>query len=117
MTGYLTDKFNLPRIEVTTSQIRKFMQSRNLGAELSREFVALLDECHFARYAPAQTELAQSRQHLERAEKLIVRLEGELSDARSLRRRRLPRLQSGLLSFLWRNIRLKKNYIPYLRHK
>ena len=79
LTGYLTDKFNLPQIEMTSPQIKKFMEAHHLEAALSQEIVALLEECHFARYAPVQPERPELQQLLERAEKAIVRLEGEIS--------------------------------------
>ncbi len=78
LTGYLTDKFNLPQIEMTSSQIKRFMETHQLEAALSQEIIVLLEECHFARYAPAQTEHPELQQLLERAEKVIVQLEGEL---------------------------------------
>ena len=54
--GYLSDKFNLPQIEITTQQIKRFMEERNHNSHLAEEVSALLEECNFARYAPVQSD-------------------------------------------------------------
>ena len=77
ITGYLSDKFNLPQIEVTTQQIKRFMEERNLNSNLAEDVGALLEECNFARYAPVQTSRNNLEALYERARSAIIRIEKE----------------------------------------
>lgn len=51
--GYLSDKLTMPLSELTKDNAKEKMAQHGLDAEASDEFMALLDECEFARYAPA----------------------------------------------------------------
>jgi len=77
--GYLSDKFNLPHIEITTQQIKRFMEERNLNSHLAEEVAALLQECNFARYAPVQPDRGDLNALYDRAKSAIVRIESEVS--------------------------------------
>ena len=76
--GYLSDKFNLPQIEITTQQIKRFMDERNLNSHLAEEVAALLEECNFARYAPVQPDRSNLEALYQRAKNAIVRIESEV---------------------------------------
>jgi BatD DUF11 like domain len=76
--GYLSDKFNLPQIEITTQQIKRFMEERNLNSHLAGEVAALLEECNFARYAPVQPDRDNLEMLYARAKSAIVRIESEV---------------------------------------
>jgi hypothetical protein len=76
--GYLSDKFNLPQIEITTQQVKRFMDERNLNSHLAEEVAALLEECNFARYAPVQPDRSNLEALYQRAKSAIVRIESEV---------------------------------------
>ena len=76
--GYLSDKFNLPQIEITTQQIKRFMEQRNHNSHLAEEISALLEECNFARYAPVQSDRSNLEALYTRAKNAIVRIESEV---------------------------------------
>jgi oxygen tolerance protein BatD len=78
VSGYLSDKFNLPQIEITTQQIRRFMEERNPDSHLAEEITALLEECNFARYAPVQSDRGNLEALYARAKTAIVRIESEV---------------------------------------
>jgi hypothetical protein len=78
ISGYLSDKFNLPQIEITSQHIRRFMQERNINSHLSEDVTALLEECNFARYAPVQTDRSNLELLFEKARNAIVRIEKEV---------------------------------------
>jgi hypothetical protein len=78
ITGYLSDKFNLPQIEITSQQIRRFMQDRNIDSHLAEDVTGLLDECNFARYAPVHTDRSNLEKLFEKARYAIVRIEKEV---------------------------------------
>ena len=82
ITGYLSDKFNLPQIEITSQQIKRFMEERNLNSNLAEDIGALLEECNFARYAPVQTNRNSLEPLYERARTAIIRIEKECEPRR-----------------------------------
>ena len=51
--GYLSDKLTLSLSELTKDNARDKMQEHGVSKEAADSFMALLDECEFARYAPA----------------------------------------------------------------
>jgi hypothetical protein len=83
ITGYLSDKFNLPQIEITSHQIKRFMEERNLNSNLAEDVTALLEECNFARYAPVETDRKNFDTLYERARSAIIRIEREPAAART----------------------------------
>ena len=50
--GYVSDKLNIPVSELTKDNVRERLAARNLSQELTDQFLAALDECEFARFAP-----------------------------------------------------------------
>jgi BatD DUF11 like domain len=78
ITGYLSDKFNLPQIEITSPQIRRFMEERKIDSHLAEEVTELLEECNFARYAPVRTDRPNLEKLFEKAQSAIVRMEKEV---------------------------------------
>jgi len=76
--GYLSDKFNLPQIEITTQQIKRFMDERSLNSRLAEELAAVLEECNFARYTPVQPDRSNLEALYARAKNAIVRIESEV---------------------------------------
>src|SRR5262245_30880988 len=76
--GYLSDKFNLPQIEITTQQVKRFMEERKLNSNLAEEVATLLEECNFARYAPVQLDRSNLESLYGRAKNAIVRIESEV---------------------------------------
>jgi hypothetical protein len=77
ITGYLSDKFNLPQIEVTSQQIRRFMEEHHIDSHLSEDVTALLEACNYARYAPVKPEQSDLEDLFERARNAIIRIEKE----------------------------------------
>ncbi len=51
--GYLSDKLTLPLSELTKDNAKEKMLEHNASPDDADAFLSLLDECEFARYAPA----------------------------------------------------------------
>jgi len=51
--GYLGDKLNIPVAELSKDNARAAMEQRRVDAALADEFTCVIDDCEFARYAPA----------------------------------------------------------------
>ena len=51
--GYLSDKLNLPLSELTKDNANAEMLKHGVAEALSSQFMEVLDNCEFARYAPS----------------------------------------------------------------
>ena len=71
---YLTDKFTIPFSELSFSNAKEILLSSNIPAEISEEFIRILDDCEFTRFAPASGQLSQNELY-EKAAELIVKIQ------------------------------------------
>lgn len=51
--GYMSDKLKMPPSELTRQNISEKLRERGIPENVMAQFIALLDECEFAKYAPA----------------------------------------------------------------
>lgn len=49
---YLSDKLAIPAASLTKEKVENELANRNVSAELTAEFISILNTCEFARYAP-----------------------------------------------------------------
>jgi len=75
--GYISQKFNVPMSLLSLDTAREQLQSRNVNPELTDRFMATLNDCNFARYAPAGKAL-NMQQLYDLAVKTITETEQEL---------------------------------------
>ena len=73
--GYLCDKFNLPQIEITSQQVRRFMEEQNWEPQLAEDLAGVLQDCNFARYAPVQLDKPGLEALFGKAKDVLVRIE------------------------------------------
>ncbi|WP_280751626.1 MULTISPECIES: BatD family protein [unclassified Parabacteroides] len=52
--GYLSDKLSIPQSDLTKDNVANELSKYGVGDELISEFMAILNDCEFARYAPSQ---------------------------------------------------------------
>lgn len=50
--GYMSYKLNIDRAELNRDNISDILQKKHVGEDLVKEFIAVLDTCEYARYAP-----------------------------------------------------------------
>lgn len=75
--GYLSDKINIPLSELSLETVRERLASRAVNVEIIDDFIHVLEQCEFARFAPG--DVAQTMDQLyENALALITRIEKEL---------------------------------------
>ena len=53
--GYMGDKLKMPLSELTRQNISAKLDERDIPESVTAGFISLLDECEFAKYAPAAT--------------------------------------------------------------
>lgn len=75
--GYVGDRLNMPASELTRDNIREKLTERDATAELTDQFIAALDECEFARFAPGDAAQTMDKVYAA-AEDVINKMEGEL---------------------------------------
>ncbi|HVN81388.1 MAG TPA: BatD family protein [Terriglobia bacterium] len=75
VTGYLSDKFNLPQIEITSQQVRRYLNEQHWEEPLIEDLVKVLEDCNFARYAPVSLDRPGLEALFEKARDVVVRIE------------------------------------------
>ena len=50
--GYISDKLNISRSQLSMDSVKEIMLSKEVSEEIVNEFVELLNNCEFARFAP-----------------------------------------------------------------
>jgi len=72
--GYMSDKLGIPLSELTKDNVIESLNSKQINTELGHRLVKLLDQCEFARYAPAAVQSSKEDLYTE-AEFLINEFE------------------------------------------
>lgn len=75
--GYVSDKLNIPVSELTKDNVRERLAARNLSQDLTDQFLAALDECEFARFAPGDPAQTMDKVY-GTAEDVINKMDNEL---------------------------------------
>ena len=50
--GYISDKLNIVRSQLSMDTVKEMMLNKNVGEDIVNEFIDLLNNCEFARFAP-----------------------------------------------------------------
>ena len=50
--GYISDKLNIPRSQLSMESVKEIMLGKDVSEEIVNEFIELLNNCEFARFAP-----------------------------------------------------------------
>ena len=59
--GYISDKLNIPVSELSKDNIDYELKKSSISEELIKEFINLLNDCEFARYAPGDVTSAMDK--------------------------------------------------------
>ena len=73
--GYLSDKLTIPVSELNRENIVETLSKFNVSNNIIDDFIKLLDECEFARYAPANEQITQMQNTYNNASSIIGKLE------------------------------------------
>ena len=76
--GYLSDKLSIPVSELNKDNISLRLSQRGVDEMVIQEFVKLLNDCEFERYAPIGNKESAMRHTFESTEKLISTLEATI---------------------------------------
>ncbi|WP_321437060.1 BatD family protein [uncultured Bacteroides sp.] len=59
--GYISDKLNIQVSKLTKDNVESELTNYGVNAELTKEFLSVLDQCEFARYAPGDPNEAMDK--------------------------------------------------------
>jgi hypothetical protein len=75
--GYISDKFNIPLSELSMDSVREALVSKNVREDIMNPFIATLDHCEYARFAPGDKAVNMDHIYHEALD-VITRIEREL---------------------------------------
>ncbi len=75
--GYLSDKFNIPKSELSKETVNDKLIDRQVKEKSIKQFIETLDNCDFARFAPGDPESTMDKIYNEALE-IISKIEREL---------------------------------------
>ncbi len=76
LTSYVADKYNVSPHGLTSERIRELLQTRAADESLVPDVTDVLNQCDFARFAPAAVTQEEISAALKRSEEIIIRIEG-----------------------------------------
>ncbi len=71
LSGYLSDRFNLPEISLASDQLERTLTAKGIRPDLIREAIACLQECDFGRFVSASNSPEKTRDLIRRIRELI----------------------------------------------
>ena len=72
---YFADKFKVSIADLSKETVSTHFYSNAIDIKTEKQFIALLDECEFARYTPASNKNAQMGDVLNKAKHIIIEVE------------------------------------------
>lgn len=76
--GYFADKFNVNLANLSKETISDYFDSSEIQKKTEAKFIALLNECEYARYSPADNKNTQTDTILKKAKTIIIEVETAL---------------------------------------
>ena len=76
--GYFADKFKVAIADLSKETVSTYFKSSAIENTIENKFIALLDECEFARFAPTSNKNAQMDTVLDKAKNIIIEVETAL---------------------------------------
>lgn len=73
--GYVSDKFNIPLSSLSVDTVNEALVKKGVKDELVKEFIDVLHECEFARFAPGNANENMERMYMS-AQDIITKIEG-----------------------------------------
>lgn len=73
--GYVSDKFNIPLSTLSIDTVNETLVKKGLKEEIIKEFINVLNECEFARFAPGSANENMERMYTS-AQEIITKIEG-----------------------------------------
>jgi predicted transcriptional regulator len=75
--GYVSDKLSIPISELSKETVNEKFTEKNVNEELGKQFITTLNNCEYARFAPADDSVTLDSIYNEAID-IITKMEGEL---------------------------------------
>ncbi|MFZ4399972.1 MAG: BatD family protein [Bacteroidales bacterium] len=75
--GYLSDKFSIALADLSMESVKEALKNKQVNENITNEFIKILNNCEFARFAPGDESLAMDKIYNEAIE-IISKTENEL---------------------------------------
>jgi len=75
--GYLSDKFGIPRAELSMDSVQETLRHKEVNDEIIEQFISTLNDTEFARFAPGDKTLRMEETY-NKAMEIISKIESEL---------------------------------------
>jgi hypothetical protein len=75
--GYLSDKLSIPMAELSKETVNDKFAEKNVHEEIAKQFISTLDNCEYARFAPADSSVTLDTIYNEAID-IITKMEKEL---------------------------------------
>jgi hypothetical protein len=75
--GYLSDKLNIPLADLSRDTAKEYLQGKGIAPDLLNNFIGLVDNCEYARYAPASSDIMMKDDY-QKAMEIITTLQQKL---------------------------------------
>jgi hypothetical protein len=85
LTGYLEDKFNIPKSEFMLERAVNELRNKKVSEGIISDLEATIEKCEFIRFAPARDAGGEMVNMYERSVKLIVDIEKEVKGGRNVK--------------------------------
>ena len=85
LLGFISDKLNMPAMELSRDRISQVLEERGVDKDLAEKFIGILDACEFARYSPAAGHDAMAA-HYNSAIDVISSIDSNMKSAKTVKR-------------------------------
>ena len=76
LTSYIADKLNISPHGLTTDKVKELLSERHADDNLTGDFISAMQQCDFVRFAPSSITQEDIDRSLQRAEDIMVAMEG-----------------------------------------
>ena len=76
--GYFADKFNIDSSNLSKENIDFYFTKNLINDRLKNQFIVLLQDCEFARYAPKSNHNKKMQEILNQSKEIIIEVESNL---------------------------------------
>ena len=76
--NYFSQKFNTEIIDLTKDNIAQIFKNKKVQEEALNNYISILEDCEYCRFAPASIENNDLNAVYEKASKIIIEIEKQL---------------------------------------
>ena len=75
--GYFSDRFAVELFQLSKESIQYYFSKNRISEKTEKQFIALLNDCELARYAPFTMQNSKMEELLKSAQEIIIEVESQ----------------------------------------